>query len=285
VTAAKAMPPPEGAALRRRRPWLALGVAIWTVVLLALAYLSVRRDEPTVPEQRDIAAAAEVANRAIGELVAAVSDDAAVEISAPRFTAGCRLTPLRDGATFERSVTVRTRQGATPAVLEQIAHRLPPSFRAKVRTGTAGSAASLRADAGEFVGVRGAVAGPDVLTLTAATGCRPASPDVDPAAELLIGLPIDDEPARVLAALGTTPRDPVDRAGAPCPGRGAAYTARAVGHYVMAVRPGEALGPVAGATVLSDTNDRYVVRDGARSLVVERVEGEVRVAVTDGCGQ
>lgn len=279
------MPPPEGAPLRRRRPWLGVAIALWTVLLFALAYLSVRHDEPTVPEQRDIAAAAEVVNTAIGELVAAVSDDVAVEISAPRLTTGCRLTPLREGATLERSVTVRTREGAAPAELDEIANRLPASFRAKVRTGTGGSAPSLRADAGEFVGVRGSLAGPDVLTLTAATGCRPASPDFDPAVELLIGLPIDEEPGRVLAALGTTPRDPVDRVGAPCPGRGAAYTARAVARDPVQVRPGRVLGPVAGATVLTDTPDRYVVRDGARSLVVERVEGELRVAVTDGCAQ
>jgi hypothetical protein len=258
--------------------------ALWLAALVALAYLSVRHDEPTVPEQRDIGAATAVVDRTIGELVAAVGNDAAIEISAPRLTAGCRVTPLRDGAALERSVTVRTRNGAAPAVLDGIARRLPPRFGATVRRDAAGSPVLLRADAGEFVGVRGALAGPDVLTLTAATGCRPTSPDFDPAVELLIGLPIDDEPARVLAALGATPRA-VDRVGAPCPGRGAAYTAWAVAREPVQVRPGRVLGPIAGATVLTDTSDRYVVRDGLRSLVVERVAGALRVAVTDGCGQ
>jgi hypothetical protein len=277
--------PLRDAARRRRRPWLAAAVTLWAVTLVALAYLSVRHAPATVREQRDIAAAVQVVDRATGALVAAVGEDAAVEMSAPRLVAGCRVTPLREGATFERSVLVRTRQGAASAELDGIAHRLPPSFAATVRSDSGGSAVSLRADGGEFVGVRGSLAGDDVLTLTVGSGCRPTSPDADPPVQPAIGLPIDEEPARVLAALGATPRTAASRVGAPCPGGGATYTARATAREQLRVRPGRALGPVAVATVLTDTPDRYVVRDGRRSLVVEQVDGELAVTVTDGCGQ
>jgi hypothetical protein len=288
VTAVQTVPPPSpqgDAPRRRRRHWLAAAVALWAVLLVGLAYLSVRQDAPTVPEQRDIAAASQVVDRAVGALVAAVGEDAVVEMSAARLVAGCRVTPLREGATLERSVTVRTRPGAASAELDGIAHRLPPSFAATVRSDPGGSAVSLRADAGDFVAVRGSLAGKEVLTLTVASGCRPTSPGVDPLVQLLMGLPIDEEPVRVLKALGTTPRERVDRVGAPCPGRGAAYTARATARDAVQVRPVAALGPVADATVLADTSDQYVVRAGRRSLVVERVAGEVRVTVTDGCAR
>jgi hypothetical protein len=271
-------------------------------VLVALAYLSVRHDDPTVPEQRDIAAAAPVVDRAIGHLVAAAGDDVVVELSPPRLTSGCRLTPLRDGATLERSVTVRAAAGTGSAVLDRVARRLPASYEAGTRRGRDGSTSSLRAHAGEFVGVKGTVgvrggvgvrgvpagpgvlAGPDLLTLTAATGCRPMSPDFDPAAQLLFGLPIDEEPGRVLAVLGVSSPGPVQRSWAPCPGGGVAYTARGAGPGPTDGSVGAAVRPAAGAAVVADTPDLYAYRDGRRSVVAERLDGEIRVAVTDGCG-
>lgn len=254
-------------------------------MLLALAYLSVRHDDPTVPEQRDIATAAPVVDRAIGHLVAAAGDDVVVELSPPRLTPGCRLTPLRDGATLERSVTIRATVGTGPAVLDRVAHRLPASYEAGTRRGRDGSPSSLRADAGEFVSVRGTLAGPDVLTMTAATGCRPMSPDFDPAVQLLYALPIDEEPGRILAALGIPPSGPVDRFGAPCPEGGAVHTARGSGRTSGREPPLEkAARPAAGAAVVADTPDLYAYRDGRRSVVVERLDAEIRVAVTEGCG-
>ncbi|HEX7745078.1 MAG TPA: hypothetical protein VF462_07440 [Micromonosporaceae bacterium] len=261
-------------------------VAAWAAVLLVVAYLSVRHDEPTVPEQRDVAAAAPVVDRAIGQLVAAAGDDVVVELSPPRLTSGCRLTPLRDGAALDRSVTVRTAVGAEPTVLDRVAQWLPGSYHAGTRRGRDGATVSLRADAGEFVGIRGALAGPGVLTLTAATGCRPASPNFDPTVRLLYGLQIDEEPPRILAALGISPSGPVVRFGAPCPGGGAVHTARGSGRASGKEAPLEtAVRPAAGGAVVADTPDLYAYRDGRRSVVVERVDREILVAVSEGCGQ
>lgn len=269
---------------RPRRRWLTLVAAAWTAVLLMAAYLSVRHDEPTVPEQREVAAAAPVVDRAIGQLVAAAGDDLVVELSPPRLTSGCRITPLRDGSTLERSVTLRVAGGTGPAVLDRVAHRLPASYQAATRRGKDGSTDSLRADAGEFVAIRGGLAGPGVVTLTAATGCRPASPDFDPAIQLLYGLPIDEEPPRVLAALGIPPSGPIERFDAPCPGGGAVHTARGVGRAPAGQPLLTAVRPAAGATMIADSPGLYAYRDGRRSVVVERIDAEIRVAVTEGCG-
>jgi hypothetical protein len=255
----------------------------WALLLLGLGYLSMRRDEPTVREQRTVAQAGPVVGRAIGELVAAAGPDAVLELGEPRVVAGCRVSVFSDGATLRRSVTIHTAPERGPDLLTGIAGRLPADYRAGTRPGPDGAARDLRADAGEFVAVRGGVVESGVLILTAETGCRPVGGEsVD--AEPLPGLPVDDEPGRVLAALGATDPTPADRVEAPCPDGGAVYTARATGLADPAARsPAEALTDLGGTLAVVDRPDLYAYRDGAYSVVIEVVAGDVRVAVTTAC--
>lgn len=268
---------------RRWGRWLLAGTAAWAVLLLGLSYLSMRDDEPTVREQRSLAQAAPVVNAAIGELIAAAGPEPVLEMSAPRVAAGCRVSVLRDGATLERAVAMRTPPELAPALLDRLADRLPARYRAAVRTDPDGAARSLRADAGEFVLIEGGITEPGVVTLTATTGCRPDAPQLV-TGELLIGLPIDGEPDRVLAALDATEINPGDRVSVGCPGGGAAHTARATGlSPADAPPPSETLANLAGTVVATDQPELYAYRDGPLSVVVTAVAGDLRVAVSTGC--
>lgn len=271
--------------VRPRRRWLRVAVVSWAVLLPALAYVSIRHGAPTVREQRSVGQAAPVVDRAVGAIVAAAGSDAVVELGGPRLDAGCRLSVVRSGVALDRLVTVRTAEADAPGLLERIAGSLPASYRAGTRPGQDGNGPTLRADAGEFVSVTGGVTAPGVIELTAATGCRPAAPRVNEV-QNLFEAPVDEQPARVFAALGlpATGADHQDRTGAPCPGGGAARTARAARTGTPPAGLAAALRPLAGAgPVVADQPELYAYRSGQFSVVVRTVDGETRVAVSTGC--
>nr|MDT0660291.1 hypothetical protein [Micromonospora sp. DSM 115978] len=270
---------PTGARWSR---WLIIGTVGWAVLLVGLTYLSTRLDEPTVREQRSLSQAVPVVSRAIGELVVAAAPDAVVELSPARLATSCRITPLRAGATLERDVVLRTTPDQVAALVDRIADRLPAGYRAGVRPDRDGSGPTLRADAGEFVTVTGELTGPGELTVTAATGCRPTDPDLA-LAETLPGLPVDEEPGRLLAALGATEVSPVERTSALCPAGGAAYTVSATGAGGPAAPPPAQTLPEPGGLVAVADLDRYAYRDGPRSVVIDSADGDLRVAVTTDC--
>ncbi|HYN92365.1 MAG TPA: hypothetical protein VES42_00745, partial [Pilimelia sp.] len=174
----KLAPPPDPTGVRRRRALLAASAA-WAVLLVAAGLVSARRDEPTVREQRSVAQAAPVVDRAVGAVLAAARAEPVVLLSAPVVVPGCRLTPALPGAELSRQVTVHTRPADGLAAMRRIGAALPRPYAPAVRPRTGTAAAdlddvSLRADAGEFVTVRGKLAAPGVLRFTVDTGCRPA---------------------------------------------------------------------------------------------------------------
>lgn len=274
------VPPPPSS---RRRRWVIAGVTAWAVLLAGAAFWSARRDEPTVREQRSIEQAMPVVQRAVGVLAAAAGPDGVLEIGPERLTTGCRLTTARDGATYERDVRIFTTPAEGPARLDDVAGRLPEAYRARVRHGTDGDDHTLRADAGEFVGMRGGVTQPGVITLTVATGCRPleggvAADTLRPPAELMAVA------APVAAVLGAG--DDVDWTAARCFEDDRAVTVR------VTSRPGTVPGPLpaalrdrlAGATVVLETPElvAYRLPDGV-GVVVEAGGGRVSVAATKPC--
>jgi hypothetical protein len=284
VTALEHPEPPAAPAPSSRRRWLVAVVVAWALVLVGAAYLSSRRDPPTVREQRPIEQAAPVVWGAAGRLAAAAGGPGAVvEMTPSRLTRGCRLTTAREGATLELGLRIYTATADAPALLDRIAQTLPGSYRAQVRHGKDETAPTFRADAGEFVGVRGGVSEPGLVTLTVATGCRPLSAGWAGAVALL-GTPADAMAERVLAALGAEQAD-WGRIDVPCPGRGAVRTAR------LTSRPGTAPGPLraalheiaAGATIVADTPERLAYRQGEFGVVVEARDDVVTVAATTDC--
>ncbi|MGI5213140.1 hypothetical protein [Plantactinospora sp. CA-290183] len=275
-------PAPPTPPVNRRRRWLHAGVAGWAVVLLVATAVSVHRDEPTVREQRSVGQATPVVERAVGDLVVAAGPEVVVELAEPRRRTGCRLTPLREGATLEAGVTLRAPAADADAALDRIADRLPPHYHAGVGREPDGAARSLWADAGEFVLVEGEVSEPGLVTLTVSTGCRPTSDGSDgPAVPPLP--PADPDPARVLTALGATDVAPAGPTAAACPGQGRVWTVRATGRGVPAAPPGTLLPAPAGTVVVADTPELYAYRAGPLSVVVEALDGRIRAATTTGC--
>lgn len=268
---------------RRVRRWPIVAVAGWAVLLLALAYLSAERDEPTVREQRDIGQALGQVRAAVGHLVAAAGPGVAVEIGPVEVAHGCRITSVRRGAVGRTAITLYPPPGQAPAVLDRVAAALPAAYRAEVFRPGDGAAPMLDAQAAEFVGVRGRISPDGVIMLGAATGCRPAPPGF---AEVRPPIASGPDPAqqRVLTVLGATAVSVVDEMRtAPCPAGGSTRT------LVLSVPPGPvevaaALKPVlADATVLRADPDRYAYLTGGTSVVVEPTSGAVRIAATSGC--
>jgi hypothetical protein len=258
---------PRSRAAPRRRRWLVAGVVAWALLVVAVAFWSVRHDAPTVAEQRDIARSLPVLDRAAAAVLAAAdAPDRVVELG-PLLLTGCPVTPVRRGAEAARGVVVHVRPGAAGPALDAIASGLPRAYRAQVAHLPSGRV--LRADAGGFVGLRAAAGTADtVLTVQITTGCRPLAAGVRPG-------PSSDAPAAsVPPPLAAAVRALGGAAGAgtvrtvPCPGGGEARTTVVDGLRAPADL-GAALRPVlAGATVVETDPSRYAYRSAAVSVVV-----------------
>lgn len=158
----------------RRRRLLIAAATVWGVLLLGLAFLSARDGEPTVREQRSLAEATAVVDRAVADLVSAAGPSTEVEGTGRETRTGCRISLIRDGAALTATLDLRAPDADPEALLDRISRDLPERYRAGVRsTAGEGGSPTLRADAGGFVTVRGRVSGPDTVTLTLETGCRP----------------------------------------------------------------------------------------------------------------
>lgn len=269
---------------RRRRRWLLAGTVAWAVLLTALTVYSTRTDGPTVREQRSLTQAGPLVDRAAGALAAAAGPDVAVELAAPQVAEGCRLTPLRSGATLEREVLVRVGADSDPRpLLDRIADRLPAEYRAGVRLTDDGP--RLRADGGEFVTIEGWLSGEGLIRLTADTGCRPVDdgytpPSADAGTEQAML-------ERLLQALGHSAASTPELVAAPCPEAGrSSRTARvAVQPHLRSQPLAPTVGPLVGpdAVVLVDSADVYAARSAATSTVVETADDRLHLAVTTTC--
>ena len=100
------------------------------MLLVVAAVVSVRRDAPTVREQRNLAQAVPVVDRATEDLITAAGPDVVVELAGRRVKEGCRLTLLRSGGDLESRIVLRTSAADGAGLLERIADRLPASYRA-----------------------------------------------------------------------------------------------------------------------------------------------------------
>jgi hypothetical protein len=279
-----APPQPPGAPDRpRRRPWLIAVVVAWIVVVTGLGLWSVRRDPATVPEQRDLAAALPVLERATGAVLAAASGDGRVVVLGPlRIATDCRLTPVRAGAEATRDVTVHVPAGRALPVLETIASRLPADYAAEAGASSGGKRVGLQADAGGFVAIDAAAdAGTQVLTIRSATGCRPPgdAPLTEPA-----DVPAATTPPALWAvaeALGAPPRASVREVS--CPDRKTARTYTVDGVPAPRDLGGTLRRAVSGATVVRAEPAAWAYRTGDDSVVVTRQDDRLRVTVTTLC--
>ena len=278
--------PPSPAAQRPRRRWWPTAVVVaWALALAGFAAWSVRNDPPTVPEQRDIAEALPVVERATGAvLVAADAADRAVTLGGLSFDRDCALTPVRDGVEATREVTVRVRAGALPATLETIARALPADYAAIVRQNTAGTRYGLRADAGEFVGVDAtADAGATAFTLLVSTGCRPLADGVDLEPAPVAATEVPAEFTAAVQALKSTAADATSSEVA-CPGGGRTARTVTVEDLPAPADLGRAVQSLAAdAVVVQADPETWAYRAGDVSVVVSDSDGSARVEATTGC--
>lgn len=268
---------------RVRRPWLVAVVVVWILVVTALGLWSVRRDPPTVPEQRDITAAMPVLEEATGAIFAAATaaTDRAVELGDVRVHRDCRVTPVRSGIEATREVTVYVRGDRARPVLEQIAAALPAGYLARAAVSSGGRRVGLEADAGGFVAIDArADANSQVVRIEASTGCRPAGP-----LGLVTQAPAPP-PKPLLAVLGALGQRSVAAAGVSavaCPGGGSGRTYTVDG--VPAPRNLESAlqSVIGGATVVRAEPAGWAWHAGDDGLVVAKDGATLRVAVTRPC--
>jgi hypothetical protein len=257
----------------------------WALLVAGLAYWSARHDPGTIREQRSVGRALPVVERAAGQLAAAAGPDAVLEVAAPRLSTGCRITSARAGATAEQEVRVFVPPADAGARLDQLGDRLPEAYRVRVRHPADGDH-TLRADAGEFVGIRGRVTEPGVITLTVATGCRPNDRPV--LADTLLPAPPELVAAAnpVAAALGIGTGEPVGATGVRCDNAGhVARSLRLTGQpsMVPGPLPTALRAQLAGTTLVLSTVDRVAYRHDGVGLVAEARDGRVTVVATQPC--
>src|SRR4051812_20862245 len=277
------VPPPAPREPRRRR-WPLVLVAAWIVALAVLAFWSVRHSPPTVPDQRTIAQALPVLQRASGTMAAAASGPDRVTVLGPlRLTPGCRITPIRHGVEGTRTVTVYVQAGGAKAALAAIKAALPRDWKARTAASNGGRILGLEADAGGYVAVDSRTpATAQSFTIEASTGCRPAA-DTTRVAPDPAGAP---EPAALTAPLrapkGTAPARPPGVSLA-CPA-GAPASTYTVDNLAAPGDIGQALQPaVAGATVVRSDPDSWAYRAGGDSVVVDEDGHRVTVTATTQC--
>jgi hypothetical protein len=267
---------------RKRRWWLVGIVVGWAIILTGLGLWSVRHDPPTVPEQRNIAQALPVLDRATGEMLAAAEGPGrVVTIGDVQFDHGCRLTPVRAGVEATRDVTVFVAADQAAGALEAVAKGLPADYRAQVAKGSGGARVGLHADAGAYVAIDAdTLADAQVVTLQASTGCRPTAATTGATAQPQAG----DPPAvltEVLKALGGSGEPTVTAVGCPAGGTAATYTVDGV---ALVPDLGHSLEPVtAGATVVGADPDGWAFRTGSASIVVTALPTALRVMATTSC--
>ncbi|MEH0842644.1 hypothetical protein V6U81_09665 [Micromonospora sp. CPCC 205711] len=267
--------PPEPAPKRPWLRWLLAVTVAWGLLLAGLTWWSVRHDPPTVREQRTLAQAVPVLNRAMGQLVTAVGDGAWA-LTPETVERGCRVTPMADGVSLSRGLDVLVPAGGERALLERVADRLPAGWRAGVRTSTDGP--RLRADAGEFVAVEGRVVSGGRVRLSADTGCRRADVEIG---TLLPGYPGEQALDEALRALARSATGPTERAGATCPGGGAARTVTVpAGPAPVSLA---ALRPLAAGAPVVDTPEVYAYRRGPVVVLADATGEQLRLSASTGC--
>jgi hypothetical protein len=263
----------------KRRRWLLAATLAWAVLIAGLAVYAVRRGQSTIRAETSVAAALPTVDRVIAEVAtAAATAGAVVQIGGyERAGSSCSITAVRDGARYERSVSLFVAAGQEGALMDQVGAHLPERYAVEVRKS---GNHSLTADAGNYVAVRGSAVGAGQARVTADTGCRPltrpvteAQPPSDganrePVEAVLNALKVSD-------ATFQTHRVSCDRGGS-------VWTVQADGP------PGSA--PASLVDALHETSpvlarpDVYAYRSGPVGVVARTRDGVLTVTATTGCG-
>jgi hypothetical protein len=154
---------------RKRKWWIGSAVAAWALALLIAAIWSWQNDPPTVRGQSDLDSGRETLAQAVATVVEVAGPAAAPEIQPQQLTTGCRITVSRDGSEVDQTVLLTVPAGEETELLDRLVTGLPAEWGARYYPDTN----RFRADAGDFVAIRGEVVEPGQVRLIAGTGCRP----------------------------------------------------------------------------------------------------------------
>lgn len=152
-----------------KRWWIGGLVATWAVLLVVAASWSAHHDPATVRGQTDLASGRQTLDRAVATLVDVAGPGAAPRIEPYVETTGCRISMSRQGTELDQTVVLSVPAGQEPQLLDRMAAELPAEWGSSVSA----QGDRFRADAGNFVSIRGGFAEPGLVRLTAGTGCRP----------------------------------------------------------------------------------------------------------------
>lgn len=153
-----------------RRWWVGGLLAAWAVGLLIAAIWSSHNDPATVRDQSDLDSGRQTLEQAVTTLVEVAGSAAAPDVQPQQVTSGCQISVSRSGSELDQTVMLRVPAGEESALLDRLAAELPAEWGARYYP----RANRFRADAGDFVAIRGEVVEPGQVRLTAGTGCRPS---------------------------------------------------------------------------------------------------------------
>ncbi len=261
--------------------WLGLAAAAWAVALGVTAYVSSRSGTPTAPEQITLAKARASVDGALARVAAVAGPDTVASLAAYSLRPGCRVTTVRKGTDLSREIRLYTAAGTERALLDRLAAALPADFRARIPRPIGSAAPALRAEAADFVVLRGQQAGPGEVRVEAEAGCRTGSDLGVPALGPAPTPAEHGQLAAVLRALGA--REPRWYAyQAPCPGGGVVRTVEAESATDGSPAPLPVVAKAAGeGTVpILDQPQAYAFKHRATAVAVRIRENAVTVTVT-----
>jgi hypothetical protein len=151
-----------------RKWWIGGLVAAWALALLVAAIWSSQNDPPTVRGQTGLESGRGTLDRAIDTVVEVAGPETAPDVQPEELTTGCRITVSRRGTEINQAVLFTVPAGEEQLLMERLVADLPAEWEARYFP----NSNRFRADAGDFVAIRGEVVEPGQVRLTAGTGCR-----------------------------------------------------------------------------------------------------------------
>jgi hypothetical protein len=156
---------------RVKRWWVGGLVAAWAVGLLIAGIWSSQHDPPTVRGQSDLDSGRQTLERAVATVVEVAGPAAAPDVQPQQLTSGCEISVSRNGSELDQTVLLTVPAGEESVLMDRLVAGLPAEWDARYFP----ESNRFRADAGDFVAIRGEVVEPGQVRLTAGTGCRPES--------------------------------------------------------------------------------------------------------------
>ncbi len=174
-------PPPDP---KRRRALIAVTVG-WMVVLAGTGIWYSFHGSPSIRDQTTIERSAPVVIEAVQNVVRAAGPSVVPAVSGFDKIGDCEVTPVRNGARYQRVVSLYTTPGTEAALIDRLGSGLPARYKAAVSHSPGGALHTITADAGYYVAVVGTVTVPGLVTVRVATGCRTTGhlPAPDPTAD------------------------------------------------------------------------------------------------------